>query len=343
MAVSGRRAVVAALLVSISLTVIKFVAFVFSGSSALLSEAIHSAADSGNQGLLYLGIRRSEKPPDAMFPYGYGTERFFFALLAAVGIFILGCGVTLYHGVHSLLSPPKLELSWWTFAVLGVSFVAEAYVLVLAVRAVYKDKGDQPFWRYARTTSDPTVLAVLFEDSIACIGVVVAFAGIGLAHLTGSAVYDTVSSIVIGLLMGVMATWLAARNRQLIIGMAIPGEVESAVVAFLRAQPSVTSVRDIKTRVIGAGRFKLKAEVDYDGGHLAAEHMAWVRENLPDPEDDEAVRKFAVEFGDRICDTLAREIDRIESEIARRFPALQHVDLESDLLGEEDSTRSTDG
>ena len=195
MAVSGRGAVVAALVGNSFLTVIKTGAFLLSGSGAMLSEAIHSLADTGNQGLLYAGIRRSERQPDAMFHYGYGADRFLFALLSAVGIFILGCGVTVYHGVHTLLHPPELSLSWITFAVLGVAFVTDGSVLLSTIGAINRVKGEKSFFEHIRTSSDPTVAAVLFEDGIATSGVVVAALGIGLAHVTGDTRFDAVSSI----------------------------------------------------------------------------------------------------------------------------------------------------
>jgi zinc transporter 9 len=312
------------------LTGIKFVAFFISGSGAMLSEAIHSLADSGNQGLLYLGIRKSERPADKMFHYGYGADRFLFALLAAVGIFVLGCGVTVYHGIMCLVHPPDLHLGWVTFTVLAISFLVDGWVLLAAIRAVHASKGSQSLWKFVRSSSDPTVLAVLFEDFIACLGVLVATVGILISYYTGSPVFDAVSSIIIGLLLGVMAMWLGYRNRQLILGPAIPREIEDAVVAYLKQQPSVTTVSDIKTQVVAADRFRLKAEIDYDGRHLSVQHTGWVRDQLPELSDDATIEQFVADFGERMLDTLAKEVDRIEREIAREFPQLRHLDLESD-------------
>ena len=327
MAGSGKGAVFFALVGNGFLTVLKFVAFLFSGSGAMLSESVHSLADTSNQGLLYLGIRRSQKPADARYHYGYGVERFLFALLSAVGIFVLGCGVTVYHGVHSILSPPELNLSWIVFAVLGVSLVIESAVLVGAIREVNAEKGDQSFLRFLRTSSDPTLLAVLFEDAVACLGVVVAFVGILLAHVTGNPVFDGVSSVVIGLMLGVVAVWLGWRNRQLILGPAIPKELQQQVVEFLEAQPSVDRVRLVKTRIVAANRFSIAAEVDYNGGYLGRGQTGWMQGRLEDGASQEVV---AEEFGDRILDALGDEVDRIEAELFEKFPRLRHVSLESD-------------
>ena len=173
---------------------------------------------------------------------------------------------------------------------------------------------------------------MLFEDFIACVGVLVATVGILISYYTGSPVFDAVSSIIIGLLMGLMAIWLAYRNRQLILGPAIPKEIEERVIEYLKGQPSVTSVSDIKTQVVAADRFRLKAEIDYDGRHLSVEHTAWVKEQLPGLEKgtEKALDKFVADFGERMLDTLGREVDRIERDIAKEFPRLRHLDLESD-------------
>lgn len=328
---TGRGAVIAALIGNSFLTIIKFGAFLLSGSGAMLSEAIHSFADSGNQALLYAGIRRSERQPDAMFHYGYGAERFLFALLSAVGIFVLGCGVTIYHGIHTLIHPPDLSVSWITFAVLGIAFLVDGYVLISAVRAVNTAKGQKSFLQHIRTSSDPTVLAVLFEDGIATLGVLVAAAGIGLAHVTGDARFDAISSILIGLMLGAVAIWLGWRNRELILGPAMPPHIERAAVEFLEAQPSINGVRDIKSRILAADTFRLKAEVDYNGRYLVQEHLDWAREQLG--RADVEPHRFAEELGERVLDSLAHEIDRLEVALQQKFPRIRHVDFESDDFG----------
>ena len=156
---SSVKAVLAALAANSFVTVIKFVAFALSGSGAMLSEAIHSAADTGNQLLLFIGLKRGAREPDDRFHYGYGGERFVFGMLSAAGIFFIGCGITIYHGVSSLISPHMPQLTITTFAVLGVSFVVEGSVLMFAVRSIAKQRGDIPFFRYVRTRADPATVA----------------------------------------------------------------------------------------------------------------------------------------------------------------------------------------
>jgi len=330
MATSSRTAVVSALLGNGLLTVIKAVAFLLSGSGAMLAEAVHSLADTSNQGLLYLGIRRSQRPPDKAFPYGYGADRYFYALMSAVGIFVLGCGVTVYHGVEDFLHPPELSLSWITFSVLGLALLLEGSVLVLAVRSIWARKGGQSFFRHLRSTSDPTVLAVFLEDTVACLGVLVAVAGIGLSALTGNPRYDAAGAIVIGLLLGVVAVVLVIKNRALLLGPAIPRHIEEQVIEHLRKDPAVGRIRGVRTRVVGADEFRLQAQIDFDGAYLGARLAGMVRERRAEIDAPDGAQAFARDFGERLLDELAAEVDRIERELAERFPRFKYVDLEAD-------------
>lgn len=326
----SKGAVFAALVCNALLTVIKFVAFAFSGSGSMFSEAMHTLADTANQGLLFLGIKRSEKAPDAMFTYGYGGERFLFALLSAVGIFVLGCGVTVYHGIHTIIDPQPVEIHWWLFAVLGVSFVMDGFVLLKAVAAINRARQGVPFVKFLRTTSDPTIAAVLLEDGIACGGVLVALAGIGLALITGNPLFDALGSIAVGGLLGFIAIWLGYKNRSLILGRAIPADVQHKALEFLRSQPSVEAVREVQSRVLGADQFALKAEVDWNGRWLGEQAMPWVTANKARLLEEGGEARFSQEFGETIVSALGDEVDRIEKELRRQFPELKYLDFEAD-------------
>ncbi|MEM7158071.1 MAG: cation diffusion facilitator family transporter [Myxococcota bacterium] len=330
MAGSSRSAVVIALLGNGGLTILKFAAFAFSGSGAMFSEAIHSLADTVNQGLLFVGIRGSEKPADALFPYGYGADRYLYSLLSAVGIFVLGCGVTVYHGVHHLIHPPELSLSWVPLAVLGVSFVVEGSVLLTAARVVWSKKGDLTLLQYLRSTSDPTAAAVLLEDAVACAGVLVAFVGIALAQITGNPVFDALGAIIIGLMLGAVAVWLGIRNRALLLGPAIPRDLQAKVETFLRELPEVQRIRRVRTRIVGADRFRFQAELDFDGRVLGARLAQLVHERYAELGDEAAREKFAADFGEQLLDELGREVDRIEAQLGEKYPRLKYVDLEAD-------------
>jgi zinc transporter 9 len=327
---SSKSAVAGALIGNGFLTLVKFAAFAVSGSGAIFSEAIHSFADTANQGLLFLGIRRSERPADALFHYGYGADRYLYSLLSAVGIFVLGCGVTVYHGVHDLMDPPQLEVNWIPFAVLVLSFVVEGYVLAAAARVVWKQKGDKSLLQYLRTTTDPTVAAVLLEDAVACVGVLIALAGIGLAKLTGNAVFDALGAIAIGLMLGLVAVWLGIRNRTLLLGPAIPADKHEEMVEFLKAHPAVQRVRQVRSRIVGADNFRLQAQIDFDGRYLGKKLASLVHDRHEGLSEDQAREAFAADFGEQLLDALALEVDRIESELLEKFPRLKYVDLEAD-------------
>jgi len=313
-----------------SLTVIKFFAFAITGSGAMFSESIHSLADTSNQALLFLGIRQSEKPADALFHYGYGADRYLYSLLSAVGIFVLGCGVTIYHGIHGLIEPPTLEPSWIPFAILAISFVVEGYVLMAAARVVWDKKGDKSLLEYLRTTTDPTVAAVLLEDAVACLGVLVAAAGLGLAYMTGNAMFDAIGAIVIGIMLGIVAVWLGVRNRTLLLGPAIPADLQDEITAYLKQHPAVMRVRNVKTRIVGADNFRLQAQLDFDGAVFGGRMIEFVEERHTTLETAEQREQFARDFGDQLLDELAREVDRMEEELEERFPRLKYVDLEAD-------------
>lgn len=313
-----------------ALTIIKFAAFAFSGSGAIFSEAIHSLADTSNQALLFLGIRRSERPADAIFHYGYGADRYLYSLLSAVGIFVLGCGVTVYHGVHGLISPSSLEPSWLPFAILAISFIVEFYVLVAAARVVWTVKGDQSLTSYLRTTTDPTVAAVLLEDTVACVGVLVAALGIGLSYWTGNSMYDSLGAITIGLMLGAVAVWLGITNRRLLLGPAIPKQTEADIVTFLEGHPAVMRVRKVRTRIVGADNFRLQAQLDFDGRYLGERLSSLVDERASKLDGEEQRMDFARDFGEQLLDELAREVDRMEEQLVARFPRLKYVDLEAD-------------
>ena len=323
---SSKVAVLAALVANGGLAALKFAAFAVTGSGSMFSEAMHTLADAANQALLFIGIKRSERKPDAMFTYGYGGERYLFALLSAVGIFVLGCGVTVYHGISTLIKPHPLQIAWWLFLILGISFCVSSYVLWMAIKAINQQRGEQSFMQFVKTTNDPTVTAVLLEDIIACVGVVIAVICIGLSALLKSSVPDAVGSIIIGGMLGLVAVWLGYQNRSLILGRAIPQDVQDEVLAYLKEQPSIEKVRAIQSRIIGADEFKIKAEIDWNGRWFGEQHTDWVNEQQSKLE----AKDFAGQFGERMTEAIAMEVDRIEKALQEKTPQLKFIDLEGD-------------
>jgi solute carrier family 30 (zinc transporter), member 9 len=326
---SSIKAVVAALAANSFVTLIKFAAFFLSGSGAMLSEAIHSTADSGNQLLLFIGLRRGARPRDDEFHYGYGGERFIFGILSASGIFFIGCGVTVYHGVDSLLHPHMPSINVATFAVLGASLLIEGAALVFAIRTVSKHRGDMPFMRYVREKADPAAVAILLEDSAAILGLLLAAGGIGAAYLTGNAAWDSLASIIVGLLLGVVAVYLVLANRELLMGKAVPDGVEEKFLRILRARPSVRAVHDVKTRQLTPEAYKFKAEVTFDGDFFADKldpSLPQAGQALAGSERQETLRALS----SCAIRAISEEIDAIEAAIRIEIPEAKHIDIELD-------------
>jgi zinc transporter 9 len=311
-------------------TIAKSVAFAMSGSAAMLSEALHSLADTLNQILLMVGIVRSSRVADSRFPYGYGAERQVWALMSAVGIFFLGCGVTVYHGVHTLLHPEPLTSLGWAIGVLAVAFVVEAAVLVIAVRAVASAAAGRPFLRYMMREADPSAVAVVMEDAAACLGVLLAMTGIGMSRITGDPRWDAMASIVIGLLLGVIAIWLIARNSRLLVGPAIPQDVRDTIRTILSSYPAVEKVASVRTRMLDSDTYRVAAEVEFAGEAIATSLEDRLREAWPSISDYPSFRRFAAEYADDVVERLGDEIDALESEIRRQVPRALWLDVEAD-------------
>ena len=222
-------------------------------SSSMLAEAAHSWADTLNQIFLLTSLKRSEKPADSMHPFGYGKERFFWSLLAAVGIFVTGAGFSLFEGVHSLLagSHEKIPDSEYyiSYAVLGFSFLLEGSWLIKALRQVKgeADERDRTMVEHLRKSNDPTVKTVASEDSAAVIGLVLAAIGLALHQVTGSAVYDGIASIAIGLLLGYVAYALGRDTKDLLIGEAADPELRLDIIHTINAFTEIDSVLELLT------------------------------------------------------------------------------------------------
>jgi zinc transporter 9 len=333
----SKGAVYSAILANGVLTVVKFGAFSVSGSAALLSEGIHSFADCSNQSLLALGLRRSERPADEDHPYGYSRELFIWALISAVGIFFLGCGLSVYHGVNAMLHPHPLENSTLSIGVLLFSAAVEAVPLFMAAKAVRQSAKETglTFLGYIREGPDPMAVAVLLEDIAAEVGVVIALACLFTARVTGDPRWDALASILIGLLLGAVAIFLIRRNKTMLTGQSMQPRQRSIVSQILAEDPVVESFQDVKATVLGPDRFRFKAEVDFDGRAVARRYLAGLqpteRSAFLETLRDEAGQQAALEeFGEHLVDALAKEIDRIEEKMREQIPELQHVDLEAD-------------
>jgi cation diffusion facilitator family transporter len=266
---AARRTVLVALAANASIGVAKLAAALVSGSSAMLAETAHSVADTINQIFLLFSLQLGEREPDAEHPFGYGKERFFWAFLAAVGIFVAGAGFSLYEGLHRIFGPTAKEGSYTiAYAVLAFAALAEGTSLIRAVRQTRDEAQDrrQTHLGYLRASRDPTTKTVLFEDSAAVIGVSIAFAGVALHQMTGDQLYDGLASVAIAVLLGAVAVALGSDTRALLIGEAATPEEREAIEAILAARPEVDDVLELLTMALAPDRLLVAARVDLANG-----------------------------------------------------------------------------
>ena len=276
---------------NLAIAVAKIVAGALSGSSGMLAEGAHSVADTLNQVFLLTALERSKKPADAQHPFGYGMERYFWSLLAAVGIFVLGAGFSFYEGVHALLHPAPVKELPVAFGVLALSFLFEGsswLKAVLQLRREARELEKSPV-RHLVDTPDPTVKTVAFEDTAALIGLVLAAAGLGLHVLTGSAAWDAVASIAIGVLLIVVAVSLGMQSKANLIGQSLPEEARDEVRRTIDGSPGVDRTLELLTMRLGPEDVLVAAKVDVidhkSGGdleQLADEVDRRVREAHPE-------------------------------------------------------------
>jgi solute carrier family 30 (zinc transporter), member 9 len=327
---TGLLPVLAALLGNILVTVIKFFAAVISGSSALFSEAVHSFADTSNQILLLIGLRRSRKKPDDEFIYGYGNERFFWALISACGIFFIGAGITTYNGIIALLNPKEIEFSIIIFMVLLAALIIESITFFLAVRELMKQHPEMNFREHLKH-GDPSTLAVLYEDGLAVVGVLIASASLILSWLTGNRLWDACGSIAIGLCLGVVAIILIIKNRSYLMGKAIPEDLQDNIISILEADPAIEKVIDFKSTVLDIGIYRIKCEIEFNGNVLFQEiyKNTSLKDQYDEVKDDyEEFKKFCVDYADRIPRLVGRKIDEIEKKLKMENPAIKYIDIE---------------
>lgn len=328
--IKGYLPVLAALVGNIFIAIIKFVAFMFSGSVALFSEAIHSVADSFNQLLLMIGIKRSVKKPDKDFIYGYGHERFFWALISACGIFFIGAGAIIYNGVDSLLRRREIVEHPIVYIVLALSFIIESITFLIAVRELKHNYPGQKLSHLLKT-GDPSTLAVVYEDGLAVIGVFVAFSAIVVSEITGQYYWDAIGSIAIGLLLAMIAIVLIAKNRQFLLGKAIPVDLQDKIIRLLESDPAIDSVIDFKSTVLDIGIYRIKCSIEFNGSALLAEvyRNTTLREQYDEVKDDfEEFKKFCVHYADQVPRLVGKKIDEIETRIRTENQGLKYIDIE---------------
>jgi cation diffusion facilitator family transporter len=266
-----RRVVVAALAGNVAIALCKFAAAYLSHSTATLAEAVHSLADTGNQALLLVGMRLAARPADERFPFGRASERYFWPFVVALMLFSVGGAFAVFEGVHKLVTPdvgPARSLGW-SYGVLGVSLVFESLSFRVAWGEFRKVARGRPLRKVILGTRDPTIPLVLAEDTTAILGLILALAAIGLTHLTGLAVFDSVGSILIGLLLATVALVIARITHGLLIGESASPEDQARALVLTESVPEVKEVTQLLTMHLGPDVIILAMKVGFREGTSA--------------------------------------------------------------------------
>jgi len=242
MAGGSKIAIYGALAANIGIAIIKFIAAGVTGSSAMVSEGIHSAVDSGNSLLLLLGISRSKRPADAGHPFGHGKEIYFWTLIVAVLVFSLGGGMSLYEGITHLQHPEELQNPKWNYIVLLISMCFEGASLFYAVKTFNKTKGEFSFWKEVRLSKDPALFAVIYEESAALLGLLIALFGVFLCHYYNDPTFDAVASMLIGLLLIYVAVVMVKESKGLLVGESAHANIVKGVYQLINNETSVSTL-----------------------------------------------------------------------------------------------------
>lgn len=298
MASGSKKVIYAALVGNSMIAITKFVASVFTGSSAMLSEAIHSVVDSFNQVLLLFGLKRAQKPASERFPFGHGKEVYFWSFVVAILIFSIGSGLSLYHGIHSVMDPHPISDPTINYIVLGLAICFESFALGFAVVEFKKVKGEWGWFEAVARGKDPTLYVVLFEDSAAMLGLLVALVGILLTQTTGIHEFDGIASILIGVILAVTAIWLAVETKGLLIGESANVRVINGIKQIIASYPEVDHVNEVLTMHMGPEFILLNASMEFN--------------------DDAKI------------DDIEKTIARLDKEIKAAYPFVKRVFVEAE-------------
>ena len=293
----SKLAVFGAISANVAIAVMKFVGAAATGSSAMLSEGIHSVVDTGDGLLLLAGMRLADRPADERHPFGYGKELYFWSLIVAVLIFGVGGGVSIYEGILRLLEPKAVEDAGWSYAILAAAALFEGSSLALAVRQFKRSIGAAPFWHSLRTSKDPTLYTVMAEDSAALVGLLAAAIGVFGSHQLGMPAFDAGASIVIGLLLCGVSTLLIVQARKLLVGEAVDTDMAEAIRAIAQAEPSVHRAGWPLTMHLGPDDVLLALDAEFKTGVPAEE--------------------------------IGAAVNRIEAAVRERFPEVGRIYIES--------------
>ncbi|MDI2032118.1 cation diffusion facilitator family transporter [Saccharopolyspora sp. TS4A08] len=294
----GTKAILAALAANAGIAVAKFGGFLFTGSSSMLAESVHSLADTSNQGLLLLGQKTSQRKANEEHPFGYGRDRYFYSFVVALMLFTLGSVFALYEGIHKIEHPEPLQSAWVAVLILVIAIALETYSFRTAIKESREIKGKLTWWQFIRQAKTPELPVVLLEDFGALIGLVLALGGVGLTVLTGNPVFDGIGTVCIGVLLGVIAVVLIVETKSLLIGEGASREVLDDIIGQIESE-RVERVIHIRTQYLGPEELLIAAKIGLAPSLSVAD--------------------------------VAAEIDGAEQRIRAKVPAARLIYLEPDL------------
>ena len=298
MAAGSKKVIIAALIGNGLISITKFIAAGMTGSSAMLSEGVHSLVDTGNQVLLLYGLKQAKKPADEKFPFGHGKEIYFWSFVVAILIFAVGAGVSIYEGIIHVLHPSEISNPMINYIVLSLAIIFEGGALFFAVVEFNKARGRTGTLDAVRHGKDPTIFVVLFEDSAAMLGLLIALAGVSLSQITGIMIWDGLASILIGCILGATAFWLAYETKGLLIGERADTKTIEGIKALLGPKKGVSKVNEVLTL------------------HMGPEFI---------------LANISLEFSDNLAvGELERMIHDMDAEIKRDYPNVKRVFIEAE-------------
>ncbi len=297
---SSKKTIFAAMGANLAIAITKFIAAAITGSSAMISEGIHSIVDTADQLLLLLGLRMSQKPADDSHPFGYGQELYFWTFIVAILIFAIGGGMSIYEGISHLINPTPLEDPMWNYIVLGVAILFEGFSWTVALREFLPTKGQQNFWQAIKSSKDPTVFTVLFEDSAAILGLLVALIGIFLGHLFNNIYFDGIASIIIGAILAIVAVLLAIESKGLLVGESANPETINNIRSLSTTEPGVQKVMRVLTMQLAPKEVLLNLEIQF--------------------------------YQSLTGEEIALTVDRLEEKIRQNHPEIKQIFIEAKSL-----------
>ena len=268
---ASTKVIIAALIGNSAISITKFFAAFMTGSSAMLSEGIHSLVDTGNQILLLYGMKQAKKPADDEFPFGHGKEIYFWSFIVAILIFAVGSGVSIYEGIRHVMHPAQIENPMVNYIVLSLALVFEGGAWFFAFKEFGKVKGKRGYIEAVQRGKDPSMFVVLFEDSAALLGLLIALLGIWLTQVTGIAVFDGLASIMIGLILGGTAIWLAIETKGLLIGEGANREVINSIRKIANSFEEIEKVNELLTMHMGPEFILVNISIRFKRGQFTRE------------------------------------------------------------------------